>query len=198
MICAIVMAAGCTRRMGTQKLLLPFGGKTVIAHIVDAVLAGSVSEVLVVLREGDDAVSTALAGRKWTAVVNPNPDGDMLSSVRCGLKSLPPECTAVLAVLGDQPAVTTRLIDEMAGVFASCGRGIIVPVHAGRRGHPLLFSSRYCDEILTGYDAVGLRGLLQAHPDDVFELEVLTSSVLSDMDQPEDYLRELKRLHEGR
>jgi molybdenum cofactor cytidylyltransferase len=198
MICPIVLAAGCSRRMGTQKLLLPFGGKTVIAHIADEVLAGPVSDVFVVLREGDEAVSAALAGRKWTAVVNPDPDGDMLSSVRCGLRALPPGCTAVLAVLGDQPAITSGLIDEMIGALAGCGRGIVVPVHAGRRGHPLLFSSRYCDEILTGYEAVGLRGLLQAHPDDVFELEVSTSSVLSDMDQPADYAQELKRLQKAR
>jgi len=198
MICPIVLAAGCSRRMGTQKLLLPFGGKTVIAHIVDEVLAGPVSDVFVVLREGDEAVSAALAGRKWTAVVNPDPDGDMLSSVRCGLRASPSGCTAVLVVLGDQPAITSGLIVEMLRTFAICGHGIVVPIHAGRRGHPLLFSSRYCEEILTGHEAVGLRGLLQAHPDDVFELDVSTPSVLSDMDQPADYLRELKRLRESR
>ena len=198
MICAIVLAAGCSRRMGTQKLLLPFAGKMVIAHIVDEVLASPVSEVFVVLREDSEAVSAALVGRRWTAVVNPDPDGDMLSSVRCGLRAVPPGCEAVMAVLGDQPAITSGLIGEMTRTFATCGRGIIVPVHTGRRGHPLLFSSRYCEEILTAYDNLGLRGVLQAHPDDVFELNVPTPSVLSDMDQPADYVRELNRLREGR
>jgi len=198
MICAIVLAAGCSRRMGTQKLLLSFAGKTVIAHIVDEVLCSPVRQVLVVLREDDEGVAAALAGRKWKAVVNPDPDGDMLSSVRCGLRALPPGCTAVLAVLGDQPAITSGLIGEMTRALATCGRGIVVPVHAGRRGHPLLFSSRYCEEILTGHEQVGLRGLLHSHPDELLELDVATPFVLTDMDQPADYLRELKRLQEGR
>jgi hypothetical protein len=38
---------------------------------------------------------------------------------------------------------------------------------------------------------VGLRGLLHANQDDVFELIVSTDAVLSDMDCPEDYRREL-------
>jgi molybdenum cofactor cytidylyltransferase len=198
MISAVILAAGCSRRMGAQKLLLPFAGTTVIAHIADQVLCSPVGQVLVVLREDDDEVAAALAGQKWTGVVNPDPDGDMLSSVRCGLRALPPGCTAVLAVLGDQPSITSGLISEMARALATCGRGIVVPAHAGRRGHPLLFSSRYAEEILTCHQDVGLRGLLQAHPDDVFELDVASSSVLADMDQPADYLRELKRLQENR
>ncbi len=197
MICAVVLAAGCSRRMGTQKLLLPFAGKTVIAHILDEVLGSPVSHVLVVLRPDDEGVAAALAGREWKAVVNPDRDGDMLSSMRCGLRALPSGCTAVLAVLGDQPAITSELIGEMTRALATCGRGIVVPAHGGQRGHPLLFSSRYAEEILTGHQQVGLRGLLQTHPDEVFELDVATPCVLSDMDQPADYLRELKRLEAG-
>ena len=87
MICAIVLAAGCSRRMGSQKLLLPFAGKTVIAHIVDEVRSSPVSEILVVLGKDNEAVTAALAGRTWIAVVNPEPEGDMLSSVRCGLRA---------------------------------------------------------------------------------------------------------------
>jgi molybdenum cofactor cytidylyltransferase len=64
-----------------------------------------------------------------------------------------------------------------------------VPVYHGKRGHPLLFSARYSQEILTRYDGEGLRGLLRAHPEDIFELPAPSDSVLSDMDYPQDYLR---------
>lgn len=197
MICAIVLAAGCSRRMGTQKLLLPFAGRTVIAHIVDEVRQSPVRQIFVVLRKDDEAVAAALSGLSWTAVLNPDSDGDMLSSVRCGLRALPPACTGVLVVLGDQPAISPALLADMIRAYAASGRGMVAPVHAGQRGHPLLFSTKYCDEILTEHDSVGLRGLLQAHPADIFELEVVTPGVLADMDQPEDYLRELRRLREG-
>jgi hypothetical protein len=51
---------------------------------------------------------------------------------------------------------------------------------------------RYRDEVLSRYDGVGLRGLIWAHPDDVLELPVGSEAVLSDMDRPEDYRRELR------
>ena len=191
MICAVVLAAGLSRRMGTQKLLLPFGGKTVVAHIVDQILASAVDEVHIVVGHEGRRVSRELSNRPVSVVTNPDYESGMLSSVRCGLAALGQECRAVLVALGDQPSVTSKLIDRMVQSFAATQKQILVPFYDGRRGHPVLFSQAYRDEILTQYDNVGLRGFLRAHPDEVFELSVSSSAVLSDMDCPEDYQREL-------
>lgn len=191
MICAIVLAAGCSRRMGAQKLLLPFGGKTVIAHIVDELLASAIDEVYVVAGHQAKRISWELSGRPVSVVTNSNYKSGMLSSVRCGLAALPQQCKAILVALGDQPSITTRLIDQMLRSFAATEKQILVPLYRGKRGHPILLSELYHDEILNDYDNVGLRGLLHAHGDDVFELTVSTGAVLCDMDCPEDYRREL-------
>lgn len=191
MIRAIVLAAGRSRRMGAQKVLLPFGGKTVIAHIVDELLRSVIDEVYVVVGHEGERVATALSGRPVSVVANPDYGRGMLSSVRCGLRALPQPCEAILLALGDQPAVTCELVDTMVRSFTATDKGILAPLYQGQRGHPLLFSEHYRDEILTCHDEVGLRGLLRAHPNDVFELSVSTSAVLSDMDFPEDYRREL-------
>jgi molybdenum cofactor cytidylyltransferase len=191
MICAVVLAAGLSRRMGVQKLLLPFGGKTVIAHIVDQIIASNVDEVHVVVGHEGRRVARELSNRHVCIVPNPDHKSGMLSSVRCGLAALSQQCRAVMVALGDQPSVTSGLIDRMIRSFGETEKKILVPFHKGRRGHPILFSTDYCDEILTQYGDVGLRGLLQAHHEDVFELNVPSSSVLSDMDCPEDYQREL-------
>jgi molybdenum cofactor cytidylyltransferase len=191
MICAVVLAAGLSHRMGVQKLLLPFGGKTVIAHIVDQLLVSTVDEVYVVVGHQAENIRAELSGRAVSIVNNPNYKSGMLSSVRCGLQHLPEDCRGVMVVLGDQPSITTKLIDKMLQSFATTEKSIIVPLHKGKRGHPILFSSRYREEIMTQYGDVGLRGLLYSHSDDVFELDVPTSSVLCDMDYPEDYRREL-------
>ena len=191
MICAVVLAAGLSRRMGAQKLLLPFGGKTVISHIVDQLLTSTVDEVHVVVGHQAERISAELSDRAVSIVENPNYKSGMLSSVRCGLQNLPEDCRAVMVVLGDQPSITTELIDKMLQSFATTEKSILVPLHKHKRGHPILFSSHYSDEIMMQYDDVGLRGLLHSHSDDVFELDVTTSSVLFDMDYPEDYQREL-------
>lgn len=191
MICAVVLAAGESRRMGCQKLLLPYGPTTVIEHIVDQLLDSAVEEVLVVVGHGADEVEAALAGRPVTTVAHPEYRAGMLSSVRCGLRALPSSGRAVLVALGDQPSITHDLVDKMVRAFDETTKPIVVPLYRGGRGHPLLFSMRFGDEILTRYDEVGLRGLLHAHPDEVFELAVSTPAALSDMDTPEDYAREM-------
>ena len=191
MICAVVLAAGLSRRMGVQKLLLPFSGKTVIAHIVEQLLPSTVEQVYVVVGHQAERISDELSGRPISIVNNPNYTSGMLSSVRCGLQSLPEKCRAVMVVLGDQPSISTELIDQMLQSFATTEKSILVPLYEGKRGHPILFSSLYRDEILTQYDDVGLRGLLRNHSEDIYELTVSNASVLCDMDYPEDYRREL-------
>lgn len=204
MICAILLAAGRSERMGTQKLLLPFGPQqTVIGHVADQLLASPIDRVFAVVGPADAAnIERALGDPvpddRLTVVTNPDPANDMLSSVRFGLRSLPQECDAALVALGDQPSITSALVRQMLDAFRQAGRGIVVPLYAGKRGHPIVFSTCYRDEVLASYDDVGLRGLLAAHPQDVFELNVASSSVLSDMDYPEDYRRELDAMQRGR
>lgn len=203
MICAILLAAGRSERMGTQKLLLPFGPQqTVIGHIAGQLLASPVDLVFAIVGTADAAnIGRALTGasrnKRLKVVANPDPAGDMLSSVRCGLRSLPQECDAALVTLGDQPSITSALVSQMLRAFKGAGQGILVPLYGGKRGHPILFSLSYRDEVLGSHDDVGLRGLLAKHPQDVFELNVANASVLADMDYPEDYRRELGAIERG-
>jgi len=193
MICAIVLAAGQSRRMGVQKLLLPFGKGSVILHIVDQVLDSFIDEVHVVVGYEANRIAEQISDRPVSIVTNPDYESSMLSSVRCGFQSLPQHCDAVLVALGDQPSITSELVNEMIQSFKKINKRILVPLYRGKRGHPILVSIRYRNEIMTCYDDVGLRGLLRAHPDDIFEMNVSTSGVLSDIDDPEDYQRELMR-----
>ena len=189
MICALVLAAGRSQRMGTQKLLLPVGGQPMITRIVDQVGGSPIDRIFAVVGPDGDRIVAALAGRPVTFVVNPDEQGEMLSSVRCGLAALPPECTAALIVLGDQPGLTANVVAQLLRAFQTADRGLIVPTADGRRGHPLLVALRYRDEILAGYETLGLRGLLRAHPEDVHEVEVGTPRILEDLDTPQDFER---------
>lgn len=198
MICGIVLAAGESRRMGSQKLLLPFGGKTVIAHVVDELVRSALDAVYVVVGHEGNRICKELSRRPAIIVTNPDYKLGMLSSVRSGLQALPQQCEKVLVALGDHPAITSELVKQMVQSSRTTDKGILVPLYRGKRGHPVLFSIRYRDEIMTCFDSVGLRGLLQSHPDDIFELNTSTPAVLSDMDSPEDYRRALTSLEEDR
>jgi molybdenum cofactor cytidylyltransferase len=189
MICAIVLAAGRSERMGTQKLLLPLGGKPVIARIVEELSRSPVDHVRVVIGRDGRHIQKALCKYPVQFVPNLDPASDMLGSVRCGLRVLPAGCQGVLMVLGDQPGLSCELVATMIGRFRSDPSGIVVPVSAeGRRGHPVFFSIRFCEEILSRHDGNGLRGLLEAHRSEVLELPVSSAAALEDMDTPADYL----------
>jgi molybdenum cofactor cytidylyltransferase len=189
MIVAIVLAAGKSQRMGAQKLLLPLKGVPVITRVVDEVLASPVDEVLVVVGQDRTAIEHALQGRPVTLAVNPEVGGEMLSSVRQGLRALSSQARAALVVLGDQPAISRAVVAELVVAFDRRGGGIAVPTFQGKRGHPLLLSTAYRDEILRSYDAVGLRGLLKDRAGDVIEVPVSVPGILEDLDLPADYLR---------
>jgi molybdenum cofactor cytidylyltransferase len=189
MIGAVILAAGRSRRMGRPKLLLPWRGQPLITHVVDQVLRSPVDQAVVVVGPDERRIPAALAGRAVSYAVNPRPEREMLGSVRCGLRALSPAWVAALIVLGDQPGITAEVLAQLVGAFQTRPLGILVPVHGGRRGHPLLVTRRYRDEILSRYDEVGLRGLLEAHADDVAEVQVAVPGVLVDIDTPEDYRR---------
>lgn len=194
MICAVVLAAGRSERMGAQKLLLPLGGKSVIVRVLDELLGSPVEHVLVVIGRDGDQIRAALGDRPVQFVTNPDPASDMLGSVRCGLRARPPGCRGLLVAVGDQPGIARDVVGEMIRCFRSDESKIIVPVSAGCRGHPVLFGTRYCVEVLSHYDGEGLRGLLAAHPENISELVVGPASALEDMDTPADYQRQKERL----
>lgn len=194
MICALVLAAGRSERMGTQKLLLPLAGKPVVAHIVDELSHSRVERIVVVTGQDGERLQTALAGRKVQFVENPDPASDMFGSVRRGLRGLSPNCEAALVVLGDQPGITHHLVNELVTCWQSNKGKIVLPICHGHHGHPVLISSQYFEELLSD-SCTDLRAFRNAHPNEVYHVSV--SSILEDMDTPADYHRQEKLFSNG-
>jgi len=193
MIWAVILAAGESRRMGTQKLLLPFGQATVVEAVVRTALASRADRALAVLGADRDAVRLKLEPYGVDFTVNEDFVRGMLSSVQAGFKALPAEAEAAVVMLGDQPFLPARVVDAVIEAYRQSGKGIVLPAFRGRRGHPVLIGLGYRDEILALDPAVGLRQLMRAHPDDVFEAEAGDANILRDLDVPEDLADELKR-----
>jgi molybdenum cofactor cytidylyltransferase len=191
-IWAVVLAAGESLRMGTPKMLLPFGDETIIETVVGTLVRSRVDRVLVVLGSGRDKIAPLLAGKDVKTVVNRRYREGMLSSVQEGFQTIPHEAEAALVCLGDQPLIPVSVIDLMIGCYKKSGKGIILPVYDKKRGHPILIDSKYKDEVLALDPAIGLRALTRRHPQDVQEVEVDTAYILKDIDYPEDYRRDLK------
>ena len=195
---AVVPAAGRSRRMGTQKMLLPFAGSTVIGQVVRTLRSAPLRGVVVVVSPDGGAVEAEALAAGASTVVNPDQDADMLSSVRCGIRALPVDADAALVALGDQPTVKASLVASLVQAFSARTDAIVVPVHRGTRGHPLLVASRWFGGVLTRYDGTGLRGLLSEQGDSVVELHVDDEWVLRDVDDPADYRAAVGRTSDDR
>lgn len=188
----IVLAAGSSTRMGTQKLLLPYRDDTIIGTVVNQVIASKVDQVMVVLGADHLEVKAALKGRSVEFCHNREHFGGMLSSVMCGVRSLPENANAALVFLGDQPEITSKVTDTVIEAYNEDIKGIVVPIHEHRRGHPLLIDLKYRKEIERLDLEKGLRALMHLFPEDVLEVEVDAPGILVDIDTRDDYSKALK------
>ena len=185
---ALVLAAGTSRRMGTRnKLLVDLNGKPLVRHVCEAVLAATVDSVTVVTGHDADQVRDAVAGLAVTLVHNPHYTSGLSTSVRTGVGSVRDDVDGVLILLGDMPNVDTATIDQLIAAFRdSDGNAIIVPVHQGRRGNPVLFPRAFFAQILSLTGDAGARHILETNKDKVQVLAVDQPGVLFDVDTPDD------------
>jgi molybdenum cofactor cytidylyltransferase len=167
----------------------------VIQAVVRSLKASPVSKILVVLGHRAGEIAAELEGEGAQIVLNPGFALGMLTSVQAGAAAAPEETEWLLIALGDQPSlrpeIVIRLLDEASREPVA---SILVPSYGGRRGHPLLIHARHRQEIGSLDPEVGLKELLRRHPDAIRHVVVEDEAVLHDMDTPEEYERELRRL----
>jgi molybdenum cofactor cytidylyltransferase len=193
MIWAVILGAGESKRMGEPKLLLTYGKRTVIETVVGTTLDSRVDQTLVVLGSEWRKIRRIIRAFDVQIAVNLRFREGMLSSIQRGISALPRACQAAVIVLADQPALSARVIDSLIEAYSRRKKGLVIPVFRKKRGHPLLIDLKYRQEIGKLDPRIGLRQLLQKHPQDILEVVVSSPAVLGDIDTREDYKRALAK-----
>lgn len=187
-VCGVVLAAGLSKRMGCEKLALPFRGKTVLEHTIEQALAGGLREVIVVVRP-DSPWSGKLAARPGVrVVVNPCFREGIATSLRAGLMAAAAGNQAVLFILGDQPLVSPAVYRALVAAYRNSPVAVVHPAYRGRRGNPVLFDRRTWSYLfqLQG-DSGGRQIFPRLNPADINAIELDDPAVCMDLDCPEDY-----------
>ena len=194
MISAVVLAAGASTRMGTQKLLLPLGGEPLIRRAVREVCDAGFDDVLVVLGSSHEATRAALEGLPVRHAVNTRFATGMGSSFRTAVEQLP-DSTAAMIALADQPFVTAREYRSVLDAYRQHGTAIVSVRYGEIMAPPHLFEREFFPE-LAGLQH-GARDLLLRNLE---RTTVLTfpPDLLVDIDTPDDYARATSRLSSGR
>lgn len=192
-IAAVVLAAGMSTRMGSNKLVADIRGEPLIRHVVRSVEASAARPIVVVTGHDRERIGAALAGTEAALVHNPAYKDGMSTSLRVGVNAVT-ESDGAIVLLGDMPAVSGALIDRMISAFDPANAGAIcVAVHRGRRGNPVLFARRFFPELRELSGDVGARSIVGKYPDLVCEVEADNEAPLTDLDTRDDLERYLHR-----
>jgi molybdenum cofactor cytidylyltransferase len=188
---AIVPAAGRSRRMGVPKLLLPWAEGTIIEAALAAWKAANVHHRIVVVHPADAGLAHVVRQAGGEVCLAPQPPPDMKASVRLGLEYAAQHWQAGegdvwLLAPADIPAFSPQLVQTLLAAHAEHPELILVPMHAGHRGHPVLFPWRYAAEVARLPADAGVNRLLETFP--VREIPSALPAA-EDIDTPEAYQR---------
>lgn len=193
-IAAIVLAAGASRRFGSDKLLHPLTmrGMTLplAAHSLLPWLE-TFGQITVVVRAGAEsfcsAIETAL-GETRSAPISWIECADaaqgMAASLVCGVRANS-DASGWLIGLADMPAVPMSAIAAVRNALLD-GAVLAAPSRAGRRGHPVGFASRYYDQLLLLQGDNGARRLLERDTSHVTDIRIDDAGIFADIDAPGD------------
>lgn len=193
----LILAAGCSKRMGDFKPLMPLCGKTLIENTIDSMLLCGISPITVVLghrgRDIEAIVKSRYLGTGLTMVYNNDYAAtDMLTSIKIGLSAMPP-CDAFFLLPGDMPVVAKETFLAVYRAMPELGSAITFPTLKGYRKHPPLIDAAFIPEILR-YDGInGLRGFWELHADSIVTVAVDDVGCWTDLDTFTQYSRCVQR-----
>jgi len=137
----VVMAAGSSSRMGQPKQLLSFGEITMLEYVLLAVEASTLDPIVVVLGAHADEIKAEVNWRKVRSVLNPDHKKGSATSLRAGLSAVDPSRGAVV-LAGDQPAITSEVIDGLVAAFREESAWAAVVEYTDGVGHPWVLSHK--------------------------------------------------------
>lgn len=185
-ITAILLAAGLSRRFGSNKLLHVLDGRPMVRHAAETLVAamGPEDEIIAVLGHQAAAVRKALRGLPIRFVVNDSYAEGMGGSIAAGVAAVADRAEGVLIAFGDMPWIGAVHIRSLRDAFdAAAADAITLPVHAGQRGHPVIFSRKWFADLAALDGDRGARAVLMQAGKAVIEVPMPDDAVLRDLDQ---------------
>jgi len=191
-----VLAAGASTRMGKPKMLLAWGGGTILSHALGVWTELQATQTTVVHAETDILIKMELDRLQFPAesrIANPEPARGMFGSILCAAhwRGWRDGLTHWIISLGDQPHLDIATLRNLLAFAAKRPASICQPVFQNRPRHPVILPRRFwCEVAATPFTpTMTLREFLTERTDAVSFLESSDPGLATDIDTPEDYER---------
>ncbi len=183
---AIVLAAGASTRMGSNKLLLPVEGEAMVHRTVRRVRDAGCDPIVVVTGHDAERVRAALAPLEVSFAQSPDPTGPTSGSLHAGLRALPADVTATLVMLADMVEVTTPMLRALVEGVTLGAEPLGVSRYGDVLAPPLVFTRALWPELLAWHGEGCGKAVVRAHEAEA-RMHDWPIESLQDVDTPEDY-----------
>ncbi len=190
MIRGLILAAGESSRMGTDKALLQYRGHTFLEHVITTLREAEVHPIVVVLGHHAEEIQRAIDLSGVEVVVNPDYRRGQTASLQAGLRQLEsPDLEAIVLSLVDHPTVSPKTVWLLVQSFRRSQSPVVIPTTQGRRGHPVLVGRALFEELKQIRHEEGANSVVRKYRDKTEFVEVDDPGILLDIDSPETFAR---------
>lgn len=186
-VAGVVLAAGSSSRLGTNKLLIEIAGEAVVRRVARHAIQAELRPVIVVLGFEADRVARALEGLDVTLALNPAHAGGMHSSLRSGIELVPHDREGAVVILADMPLVTSAMVSELVARFRRGSEPLVMSRYGTVQAPPTLYARELFPE-LAAADGMAGRRIVRDHRDEAAVVQ-WPAALLADLDSPEDVER---------
>lgn len=200
----LILAAGDSSRMGTDKALLPWppqlegqpASKDTFLSATIRSLMLATDFVVIVAGKNETALAPIAYANGASVVSNPDPSRGQFSSLQVGLHEvLNRGRDAAVITLVDRPPVSTATVQLLKDAFESAPQNVwaVVPEFSGQHGHPYLVGRELIEVFLQASATATARDVEHRFPEHIRYVEVSDPFVALNVNTPEDYAALLAR-----
>jgi molybdenum cofactor cytidylyltransferase len=193
-ISIILLAAGSSSRMGQSKQLMEINGTPLLLHAARAAVDSGAKSVNVILGANELAHREIISNLHVNVISNHYWKSGMGSSIKAGLNYVVrkySDTEAVIIMVCDQPAISTKHLQNLIRKFVDTRSHIVASAYAGTAGVPALFSRSFFSNILMLKDEQGAKKVIEQFPERVQTVEFPQGSI--DLDTGEDYQKYINK-----